>query len=51
VWVSDALAAFTAEAHRAGLEYFKAWYASDADRQIKTTDEVVAEWEEALVTT
>jgi nicotinamidase-related amidase len=50
VWVTDALAAFTEEAHRQGLEYFKAWYASDVDRQLKTTDAVVSEWEEALVT-
>jgi nicotinamidase-related amidase len=50
VWVSDALAAFTEDAHQQGLEYFKAWYASDAERQLKKTDEVVAEWEEALAT-
>src|SRR6185436_10494763 len=30
VWISDALAAFTEDAHTQGLEYFKAWYASDA---------------------
>ena len=51
VWITDALAAFTDEAHRAGLEYFKAWYASDAERQLITTDQAVAEWESALVTT
>lgn len=50
VWVSDALAAFTEDAHQQGLEYFKAWYASDAERQLKTTDAVVNEWEEVLVT-
>jgi nicotinamidase-related amidase len=50
VWVSDALAAFTEDAHQQGLEYFKAWYASDAERQLKKTDDVVAEWEEVLVT-
>ena len=32
------------EAHRQGLEYFKAWYASDPERQVRTTDEVIAEW-------
>ncbi len=45
VWITDALAAFTDEAHRAGLEYFKAWYASDAERQLITTEQAVAEWE------
>jgi nicotinamidase-related amidase len=44
VWVTDALQAFTDEAHRAGLEYFKAWYAIDPERQLRTVDEVVAEW-------
>ena len=51
VWISDALAAFTEDAHQQGLEYFKAWYANDAERQLKTTDEIAAEWEEVLVTT
>ncbi len=44
VWVTDALQAFTNEAHRAGLEYFKAWYATDVERQFRTVDELVAEW-------
>ncbi len=44
VWVTDALQAFTDEAHRAGLEYFKAWYATDPARQLRTVDELVAEW-------
>jgi nicotinamidase-related amidase len=44
VWVTDALQAFTQEAHEAGLEYFKAWYATDAARQLRTVDEVIAEW-------
>lgn len=44
VWVSDALQAFTEEAHQAGLEYFKAWYAADPDRQFRTVDQLVAEW-------
>ncbi|MBS1241786.1 MAG: cysteine hydrolase [Gemmatimonadetes bacterium] len=48
VWISDGLQAFTDEAHQAGLEYFKAWYASDAERQIRTTDQVVEEWEAAV---
>ncbi len=46
VWITDALQAFTAEAHRAGLEYFETWYASDAERQLRTTAEVLAEWKE-----
>jgi len=48
VWIRDGLQAFTDEAHQAGLEYFKAWYASDAERQIRTTDQVVEEWEAAV---
>jgi len=44
VWVTDALQAFTDGAHQAGLEYFKTWYASDPDRQLRTVDEVTAEW-------
>ena len=43
VWVTDALQAFTDEAHRQGLEYFKAWYATDPARQLQTVDEVVRE--------
>lgn len=44
VWVTDALQAFTDEAHQAGLEYFKAWYATDAGRQFQTTEDVVSAW-------
>jgi nicotinamidase-related amidase len=44
VWVTDALQAFTDEQHQQGLEYFKAWYASDAERQLRTTDQVVEAW-------
>ena len=44
VWVTDALQAFTDEAHRAGLEYFKAWYATDPERQLRTVDQIIAEW-------
>ncbi len=44
VWVTDALAAFTEEAHRAGIEYFKTWYATDPERQLRTTDQVIADW-------
>ncbi len=47
VWVTDALQAFTDEQHRQGLEYFKAWYANDAERQLRTTAEVTAEWAKA----
>ncbi|MDH3456179.1 MAG: cysteine hydrolase [Gemmatimonadota bacterium] len=47
VWVTDALQAFTDDAHRAGLEYFKAWYATDAERQLRTANQVIAEWERA----
>lgn len=44
VWVTDALQAFTEESHHAGLEYFKAWYATDPARQLGTVDELVREW-------
>lgn len=47
VWVTDALQAFTEEAHQAGLEYFTAWYATDAERQFRTTEELTAEWSKA----
>ena len=44
IWVTDALQAFTDEQHEQGLEYFKAWYATDADRQLRTTDQVLQDW-------
>lgn len=47
VWVTDTLAAFTEEAHRSGLDYLKAWYATDPERQFRTTEQVIAEWEQA----
>lgn len=50
VWVTDALQAFTDEAHTGGLEYFTTWYASDADRQLRSTSEVIASWKGAEVT-
>jgi nicotinamidase-related amidase len=47
VWVTDTLAAFTEEAHRAGIDYFKTWYAGDPEQQLRTTDQVIADWEAA----
>ena len=44
VWVTDALQAFTDEAHKAGLGYFEAWYATDPKSQLKTVEELVKEW-------
>jgi len=44
IWVTDALNAFTEEAHRNGLEYFKAWYAVDPARQLVTVDQAIAKW-------
>ena len=44
VWVTDALQAFTQEGHESGLEYYKAWYATDPERQFKTADQIAAEW-------
>jgi len=50
VWVTDGMQAFTDEAHQAGLEYFKAWYATDAERQFRTTDQLIEEWSKAPAT-
>lgn len=50
VWVTDCLQAFTQEGHDSGLEYFRAWYAIEPERQFRTADEVVAEWEAARTT-
>lgn len=50
VWVSDALQAFTDEAHKAGLSYFEAWYATDPTSQLKTVDELVNEWSKVPAT-
>jgi nicotinamidase-related amidase len=50
VWITDALQAFTEEAHRLGLEYFKAWYATDPVRQFRTTDQLIEEWAKATAT-
>jgi nicotinamidase-related amidase len=44
VWITDAMEAITVEGHVQGLEYFKTWYATDAAAQLKTADEVIAEW-------
>jgi len=44
VWVTDALQAFTVEAHKSGLNYFKTWYATEPERQFKTADEVIKRW-------
>lgn len=44
VWVTDALQAFTDEAHLSGLEYYKTWYAIEPENQFKTTDEIIESW-------
>ncbi len=44
VWVTDVLQAFTDEAHESGLKYYKTWYATDPERQFKTSDEVIKSW-------
>jgi nicotinamidase-related amidase len=49
VWVTDALQAFTDEAHAQGLEYFKTWYATDPDRQFTSVNALVTEWQGATV--
>lgn len=48
VWITDALQAFTDEAHQSGLDYYKAWYATEPDRQFKTADAVIADWQAAV---
>jgi len=50
-WVTDALQAFTDDAHQAGLEYFKAWYATDPVQQFRTVDELVGAWSEVTAGT
>lgn len=47
VWITDALQAFTQEAHDGGLEYYKTYYAIDNDRQFQTSNQVVADWSQA----
>lgn len=39
VWITDAMMAFTPEAHQTGLDYFKAWYATDPESQFLTADQ------------
>ncbi len=51
VWVTDALQAFTDEAHKAGLGYFEAWYATDSNSQLKSVNELVEEWSKTPVLT
>jgi nicotinamidase-related amidase len=45
IWVTDVLQAFTDEAHQSGLEYYKAWYATEPENQFKTTGEIIDSWE------
>jgi nicotinamidase-related amidase len=45
VWVIDAMQAFTDEAHEAGVAYFETWYATEPERQLRTIDQVVEDWE------
>lgn len=44
VWVTDAMQAFTNEAHLSGLEYYKTWYATDVDKQFLSTVQVIESW-------
>lgn len=44
VWITDALQAFTTEAHESGLEYYKTYYATDPERQFRTAEQVAADW-------
>lgn len=45
VWVTDCLQAFTQEGHESGLAYYRAWYATDPDKQVLTADQIIREWE------
>lgn len=49
VWVTDALQALSEEAHRDGLAYFETWYASEPERQLRTSQDVMAVWRAAAV--
>ena len=51
VWVTDALQAFTDEAHKAGIGYFETWYATDPKSQLKTVADLVEEWSRTPVLT
>jgi len=44
VWITDALQAFTDEAHESGLVYFQTYYATDEEKQFRTSDQVIADW-------
>ena len=44
VWITDGLQALTQEAHESGLEYYKAYYATEPERQFKTTEQIINEW-------
>jgi nicotinamidase-related amidase len=44
IWVTDAMQAFTNEAHQSGLEYYKTWYAIEPESQLKTAEEVIESW-------
>jgi nicotinamidase-related amidase len=46
VWITDALQAFNDEAHESGLEYFKTYYATDNEKQFKTSDQVIHDWDQ-----
>lgn len=50
VWVTDALQAFTEEAHQSGLDYFKAWYAVNPENQFKTAEQVIESWSLVSIT-
>ena len=51
VWVTDALQAFTDEAHKAGIGYFETWYATDPKSQLKTVADLVEDWSRTPVLT
>ncbi|MBF9035960.1 isochorismatase family protein [Rhodobacterales bacterium HKCCE2091] len=50
VWITDALQAFTPEAHESGLEYYRTYYATDTEAQLLTSDRVIDQWAAARAT-
>ncbi|ARO15685.1 isochorismatase (2,3 dihydro-2,3 dihydroxybenzoatesynthase) (Superoxide-inducible protein 1) [Ketogulonicigenium robustum] len=44
VWVTDCLDALTPAAHQAGLDYFRAYYATEGDTQFQTAQDVLDSW-------
>jgi len=44
VWITDGLQALTDEGHQTGLAYYETWYATEPERQFKTTADLIKAW-------